>query len=164
MKLMIFFLSFIFFSLSLRGQQKVVPDFKLESINGEKVSLYELLKEGPVYLNFWAIWCAPCRAELKVLNQIYEQYKLKGLKLLAINIDSPKSMAKVKSFVASQKFSFDVLLDPNSEVFQKFNGKNLPYSLLINQKGEIVKIRNSYVPGDEKEIIKDWENILSKKN
>lgn len=162
MKNFVLLFCFILFFSDLIGQQKVVPDFRLESVNGGKVSLYELLKEGPVYLNFWAMWCAPCRAEMKVLNQIYEQYKFKGIKLLAINIDSPKSTAKVKSFVASQKFLFEVLLDPNSEVFQKFNGKNLPYSLLINQKGEIVKIRNSYVPGDEKDIIKDFESILKK--
>ncbi len=143
------------------GQSKALPDFKLESINGDKVTLSELLKTGAVYINFWALWCVPCRAELKALQLIHDKFEDRNVHIIAINIDSPKSSAKVKSFISSQKYSFLVLLDTNQEVFQKFNGTNLPYSLLIDRSGKIVKVRKSYIPGDEKEIIKDIESLLN---
>jgi peroxiredoxin len=159
MKRLLIFLSFILIT-NLYSQAKLIPDFKLETISGEKISLYELLKSGPVYINFWAMWCVPCRAELKALQQIYDEFKFRGVNVISINIDSPRSTSKVKSFIAGQKYTFPVLLDPNQEVFKKLNGYNLPYSLLIDRDGKLVKVRNSYLPGDEKEIKKDIESLL----
>jgi len=159
MKRLLIFLSFILIT-NLYSQPKLIPDFKLETISGEKISLYELLKSGPVYINFWAMWCVPCRAELKALQQIYDEFKFRGVNVISINIDSPRSTSKVKSFIAGQKYTFPVLLDPNQEVFKKLNGYNLPYSLLIDRDGKLVKVRNSYLPGDEKEIKKDIETLL----
>lgn len=151
---------FVLISSSIFSQSKSIPDFNLETVSGEKISLHQLLVKGPVYINFWALWCVPCRAELKALQTIYEQFKEKNVSIVAINIDSPKSSSKVKSFISGMKYTFPVLLDINQEVFQKFGGSNLPFSLLIDKDGKIVKVRNSFLPGDEKEIIKDIENIL----
>jgi len=159
MKRLLIFLSFILIT-NLYSQPKLIPDFKLETISGEKISLYELLKSGPVYINFWAMWCVPCRAELKAVQQIYDEFKFRGVNVISINIDSPRSTSKVKSFIAGQKYTFPVLLDPNQEVFKKLNGYNLPYSLLIDRDGKLVKVRNSYLPGDDKEIKKDIETLL----
>lgn len=145
------------------AQEKIIPDFKLESINGDRINFYDLLKTGPVYINFWALWCVPCRAELKALQSLYDTYKNKGFNIIAVNIDSPRSSSKVKSFISSQKYSFPVFLDQNQEIFQKLNGRSLPYSLLIDADGKIVKVRNSYLPGDEKEISKDIESVISRK-
>jgi peroxiredoxin len=153
-------LFFFLLLTNLFAQPKFIPDFKLETISGEKVSLYELLSSGPVYINFWAMWCVPCRAELKAIQQIYDEFKYKGVNIITINIDSPRSTSKVKSFVAGQRYTFPVLLDPNQEIFKKLNGYNLPYSLLIDRNGKVVKVRNSYLPGDEKEIVKDIQSIL----
>lgn len=150
----------LLFAASIYAQSKTLPDFKLESINGEKVSLHQLLQKGPVYLNFWALWCVPCRAELKALQSIYEQMKDKNVSIVAINIDSPRSSSKVKSFISGMKYSFQVLMDTNQEAFQKFGGSNLPFSLLIDKDGKIVKIRNSFLPGDEKEILKEIESVV----
>lgn len=159
MKQLYLILSFLFIT-NIYSQPKLIPDFRLESISGEKVSLYELLRTGPVYINFWAMWCVPCRAELKALQQIYDEFKYKGVNVISINIDTPRSTSKVKSFIAGQKYTFPVLLDPNQEVFKKLNGYNLPYSLLIDRDGKLVKVRNSYLPGDEREIKKDIQSLI----
>lgn len=153
-------LIFSFLIGSIYSQTRTLPDFSLESISGEKYSLYKLLDKGPVYINFWALWCVPCRAELKALQSIYEQLKNSNINIVAINIDSPRSSSKVKSFISSMKYTFSVLLDTNQEVFQKFGGSSLPYSILIDQNGKIVRLRNSFLPGDEKEILKEIENVL----
>ncbi|MFN4110666.1 MAG: TlpA disulfide reductase family protein [Ignavibacteria bacterium] len=163
MKKKLSFLFLIFWISSIYSQTGSLPDFSLESISGEKVSLHKLLEKGPVYINFWALWCVPCRAELKALQSIYEKLQNKNVSIVAINIDSPRSSSKVKSFISGMKYSFDVLLDINQEVFQKFGGSSLPYSILIDGSGKIVKVRNSFLPGDEKEILKDIEGVLSKK-
>lgn len=157
------FLIILFITQIAFAQEKNIPNFKLESINGDKINFYDLLKTGPVYINFWALWCVPCRAELKALQSLYDTNKNKGINIIAINIDLPRSSSKVKSFISAQKYSFPVFLDQNQEIFQKLNGRSLPYSLLIDADGKIVKVRNSYLPGDEKEISKDIEAIISQK-
>ncbi len=157
------FLIILFILQITYAQEKNIPDFKLESINGDRINFYDLLRTGPVYINFWALWCVPCRAELKALQSLHDTYKNKGINIIAVNIDLPRSSSKVKSFISSQKYSFPVFLDQNQEVFQKLNGKSLPFSLLIDTDGKIVKVRNSYLPGDEKEISKDIESLLSRK-
>jgi len=157
----LFFSLFFCFIITLNAQQTTI-NFSLETIEGDYVSLEQYLKEGPVYISFWALWCQPCRAELKVLQDIHKKFNKSGFNVVAINIDNTKSLAKVESFCSSQQFSFPVLLDPNSQVFRQFNGQALPYSLLINQQGEIVKIRTGYLPGDEKFIEEDIALLLNK--
>lgn len=57
------------------GLQKgaMAPDFTLETLTGEKVTLSDL-KGKKVILNFWATWCPPCRAEMPHLQTYYEDY------------------------------------------------------------------------------------------
>ena len=52
--------------------------------------------------------------------------------LFLVQQDSPKSTAKVRSYVASQGFTFPVVLDPNGQLLQKFNGQALPYSIMLD--------------------------------
>ena len=103
-------------------------------------------------INFWALWCEPCRAEMRHLNELYNKYKEKGFTLIGINQDSPKSVAKVRSYISSQKIDFPVAIDPNFEIFNRMNGQVLPYSLLIDRNGKIVYRQTGYVPGDEKKM------------
>jgi cytochrome c biogenesis protein CcmG, thiol:disulfide interchange protein DsbE len=154
----------LFFLIFAFGQESTTIDFTLNDINGEPVSLKDCLKTGPVYISFWALWCEPCKSELRVLQPLYETYKEKGITILAINCDTPKSLAKVKTYVATKKFSFLVLVDPDACVFEKLNGNNLPYTLLINKEGRIVKTRNRFLPGDKSDIEKDFIDILAPPN
>lgn len=129
---------------------QTVSEIKVQSLKNETIQLGKLYKNGPLLINFWALWCQPCKSELPHLNKLYEKYKDKGFSIIGLNQDSPKSVSKVKSFAASQSINFPVAVDPNFEIFNKFNGQVLPYSLLINKNGEIVYRHTGYVPGDEK--------------
>lgn len=130
-------------------------EFELQDLNGENVKLSALLQKGPVMISFWALWCIPCKEEMKIMNEMNKKLKDSGLVYIAINQDESKSSAKVKSYIESKNYDFPVLYDPDKNVFEKFGGQNLPYSLLLNKKGEIVKVYSGYVSGDEKHIEED---------
>jgi len=151
---------YLLISFQFSQAQNTSLNFSLEDLNGKNRMLSEFTDKGPVYINFWALWCQPCRAELKTMQAIYEKYSEKGFTLLAISIDTPRSLAKVKSFFSSQNFTMPCLLDPNSKVFEKLNGQSLPYSILIDKSGKIAKTRTGYLPGDEKFIEQDIVKIL----
>lgn len=88
------------------------PNLVVETLAGKKLALEELRSNGPTLVTFWALWCSPCKLELKQLQSLYEKYGSRGFTVLAINQDSPKSFAKVRSYVAAQGFTFPVGLDP----------------------------------------------------
>ena len=139
------------------------PDFKVQTLKGEQIQLKELYAKGPTLIAFWALWCEPCKIELKALKSLYRKYQGKGFSLLTINQDSPKSVAKVRAFVASQEIPFDVVLDPNGELLQSFNGQSVPYSLLYDTTGHVAAKHIGYKQGDEKQIENELQKLLSKK-
>lgn len=118
-------------------------------INNNDVSLLDLLDKGPVLISFWAIWCSPCKEEMKKLQTIYEKYKDKGFTYLAINQDNQKSISKVKAFINANNYTFPVILDPDKKIFEAYSGVGIPYSLLITPDKNIFSKHLGYVTGDE---------------
>jgi thiol-disulfide isomerase/thioredoxin len=60
-------------------------------------------KGKTVVVNFWATWCAPCRAEMPQLLAYGKRYEAKGVKLLVISADEPSDAAKVSAFLDAQR-------------------------------------------------------------
>jgi cytochrome c biogenesis protein CcmG/thiol:disulfide interchange protein DsbE len=144
------------------AQGKALKNLTLENLDGTRSTLSQYLERGPLYVSFWALWCEPCKLELRALKSFAKEHEDDPFTILAINQDSPKSLAKVKAYVKSQGYSFPVILDPNNQVFQALNGQNLPFSVLIDKSGKIVTTRTGYLAGDEKEIEKDILNLINK--
>lgn len=144
------------------AQSTSVSNLTFDELDGSTSKLSDYLRNGPVYLTFWALWCEPCKQELHALKSFAKDHADDPFTILAVNQDSPRSLAKVKAYVRSQAYPFPVILDPNTQVFQAFNGQNLPFSVLIDRNGKVVTTRTGYLPGDEKEIEKDILKLITK--
>lgn len=155
-----FILLSVFSILSSQEHQNLI----VQTIDGSESSLVDLISKGPVLVNFWALWCEPCKIEMKQLQFIYDRYKDRGFSILAINQDNQKSVSKVPSFISSQEYSFFVATDLEGEIAQQFNVQSIPLSLLFNKNGTIVYKALGYKPGDEKKIEEALENIFSIEN
>lgn len=142
------------------GQQ--APDFTLDDLDGNHVTLSEIVGGGPVYINFWATWCGPCKKEIPELIKLYDQYKDRGFKVLAISVDDSRTQGKVKSFVADRNMPFTILLDGNSEVFRrKYKGTGIPYGFLLDNEGKIVHSVRGYIPGIENTLESKMQPYLT---
>jgi peroxiredoxin len=139
---------------------RTAPEFKLESLDGNYISLKDELGDGPVLISFWATWCKPCVEEMSKYKDIYEDYKDKGFKILAISIDNERTVAKVKPFVRSKRYPFTVLLDTNSEVARKYYAQNVPYSVLLDKSGKIVYTHLGYMKGDELKMKNKLDELI----
>ena len=157
----------LLFSVNITAQEqqeqtgRSAPNFKLENVQGDYVSLKDELGDGPVLISFWATWCKPCIEEMTKYKDIYKDLKDKGLKVLAISIDDERTVAKVKPFVRSKNFPFPVLLDTNSEVARKYYAQNIPYSVLLDKSGNIVYTHLGYMKGDELKMKNKIEELIN---
>jgi cytochrome c biogenesis protein CcmG/thiol:disulfide interchange protein DsbE len=133
-----------------QAELPLAPSFSLKNLDGQRVALDDLLGRGPLLIDFWATWCKPCVKELPHLHDLYLKYRDRGFQVVAISEDSPRSLSKVKSFVAGNRYEFLVLLDENSTVQRKFNFRALPYTVLLDRDGHVIHSRMGYRPGDER--------------
>lgn len=158
----VLFLSLNLFSQSESSQSgRKAPNFKLLDLDGKYMELKGITGEGPVLISFWATWCKPCMEELAEFNKIYNDFKDKGFKLIAISTDNEKTVAKVKPYIKSKGFNFSVLLDTNSEVARKYYAQQMPYSVMLNKDGNIIYSHLGYMKGDEKKVRSLVEQQLS---
>lgn len=109
-------------------------DFTLSDINGKRVTLSDF-KGKNVYLNFFATWCPPCRAEMPDIEKVYQKYKAKNLVVLAVNLGEDSKT--VKDFFAKNNLSFNALLDSDKSVAQKYAISAIPVSIFIDKQGNI---------------------------
>ena len=110
------------------------PDFELQNLDGETVSLSEL-RGKPVLINFWKTTCPSCVSEMPYIQEIYEEWSDKRLVVLVINIG--ESSSKVEEFMQSYNLSFTVLLDTRQDVAQKYNFRYIPTTFFIDKDGII---------------------------
>jgi len=109
-------------------------DFTLSDLQGKSWSLKSL--QGKVVLvNFWATWCQPCRREMPDLDALYQRFKDQGFVILAI---SDEGAEKVKTFLAENKISYPILLDPGRKVNDLFRIGGIPKSFVYDRNGKLV--------------------------
>jgi len=117
---------------------KLAPSFELADVNGNKVSLSEY-KGKVILINFWATWCAPCKAEMPSLNNLFLAFKNDGFIVLAISVDS--SEKPVQSFLKGKSIALPVLMDKEQDVyFDLYGVLGLPTSFLIDRDGIITEL------------------------
>ena len=108
-------------------------NFTLTDLNGKQWNLRALAGQV-VLVNFWATWCPPCRKELPDLEALYQRFHSRGLVILAI---SDEEAAKVRPFVAQQKLTYPVLLDPGRKVNELFQVEGIPNSFVYGRDGKL---------------------------
>jgi len=112
----------------------LAPEFSLEAMNGETVSLTSL-RGRPVLLNFWASWCPPCRSEMPAMQELFAEFEDQGFTILAVNATNQDDLDEMKRFVEDNQLQFPILLDQTGSAANLYNVQSLPTSFFINQEG-----------------------------
>ncbi|MBF0569730.1 MAG: TlpA family protein disulfide reductase [Candidatus Omnitrophica bacterium] len=130
---------------------KPAPDFKLESVKGGTVPLRDIIKGKKAILFFWATWCPHCREQLSALNANKAKIDSEGIVVRLVNVGEDKS--KVEKFLKQKGYSFDVLLDVNSEASEIYQVVGSPTLVFIGSDGVIRDIEFGF-PDDYEQILK----------
>ena len=155
--LLIIFL--LLFNTSVNSGEKTIP-FSLKTFKNEVVPIDTLLQKGPVLITFWAMWCKNCKEELQALKRIKSEYPFNKISIVAVNIDTPRNLARARSYVATHRFNFLFCVDPNQKLLKLFNAWAIPFSILVGKEREIVFKHTAFVSGDERKIQKKIKEYL----
>jgi peroxiredoxin len=110
-------------------------DFTVESLLGDSESLNDY-RGKVIFLNFWATWCGPCRAEVGEIDALHETLKDEDFMIMALSIQEQKK--KVSKFMKSNEIDFPVYLDSDGEVAAMYGVTGIPTTYIIAPDGSIV--------------------------
>lgn len=110
------------------------PDFTLPQIDGQTLSL-RALRGQVVILNFWATWCAPCRAEMPALDRVYRDRRGNGVVVVGVN--QMETAAQVQRYLSQLSLSFPIVLDEQGEVGRSYRVHALPTTYFVDRAGII---------------------------
>lgn len=117
-------------------------DFTLTDQYGNTHTLSDY-KGKTVFLNFWATWCPPCRAEMPDIQKIYETYSTEGDDaLIVLGVAGPnqgreKSEEEIKQFLTDNGYTYPVLMDTTGEQFANYGVYSLPTTFMIDRDGNV---------------------------
>ncbi len=114
------------------------PDFTLVDLEGNQVSLSDF-RGKTVFVNFWATWCPPCRAEMPEIEAVYQEYKDRGVVVIGVDILEPEDV--VRQFVEQGGYSWTFVLDTSGEVAGNYEIAAIPTSLFIDREGIIQAVK-----------------------
>jgi thiol-disulfide isomerase/thioredoxin len=132
-------LSVLFLALPAFGALDVgkpAPPLDARLLDGQPYSL-QAERGKVVIVNFWATWCAPCRAEMPALDAYYRKHHAEGLDMLAVSMDDPGAEEKVRNVMRA--FAFPAALGPMSEFKGYQRIWRLPLTFVIGRDGTLVK-------------------------
>ena len=126
-----------------------VPHIALRDVDGRNHYLSDYIGQGVTVMSFWATWCLPCRQELDVLQKLYARHQGEGLRVLAIAVDGPESVARVRPFAKQSGWQFPVLVDRDTRVARLYNPqKKMPMLRIFDRDGRIVYTHTTFQPGE----------------
>jgi peroxiredoxin len=127
-------------------KEGAAPDFTLKSATGENLRLSEHRGEV-VMINFWASWCGPCRQEMPLLDELYNQYHPLGFTILGVNVEEDST--KARQMLKDSPVTFPVLFDNKSTVSKLYDVVAMPSTVLVDRDGNVRYLHQGYKPGYE---------------
>ncbi len=115
----------------------LAPNFNLQTPDGAEVELASL-RGKPVFLNFWATWCGPCKTEMPEIQRLHERAGDR-IQVLAINLD--ETAKEIEPFFKELKLTFPTVIDKGKKVANGYRLLGVPASIVIDKDGIVQDIR-----------------------
>ncbi len=140
-----------------RVGDKISLDGELLTVDGRRVNLKDY-RGKVVFLNFWATWCGPCRAEMPSMADLHTRLGDRGLAVLAVTDEDSET---VQSFLEDEPYPFTVLLDPKGKLFGDLQVRALPTTYVIDSAGVIVIEHQGGFLWNSPKMLDQFQRLLS---
>jgi len=142
--------------------QQDFPSVKLKNTAGKTIDFADLIREAKdttLVFSFWATWCIPCITELDNISDEYkEKQSSMNFKFYGISIDDSRTTKRVKPFIQGKGWTFEVMMDVNSELKRALNITDVPHVLIIKDS-KIVYRHTGYIAGEEDNLFDEIKKL-----
>ena len=112
------------------------PPLELETLEGSTLSVAQL-RGAPVLVNFWATWCAPCRAETAVKNRLAQEFNGRA-HVVGVNLTNSESGVQVvRDYAREWGISYPVLLDHSGRAAASYGVRGTPTTVVLDADGAV---------------------------
>jgi thiol-disulfide isomerase/thioredoxin len=134
--------------------------FMLKDEDGKIIDI-SALHNKVVFINFWASWCPPCRAEFPSVQKLYDQYKTNpDMVFLTVNLDDNKTLGR--SYLKEKGFTVPFLVPAGNIPAVLYSG-SLPTTVVIDKKGEIRLHHKGLADYSKDSFYKQIDELLKQK-
>lgn len=126
--------------MSALARGNLSPGFNYESVDGSMVDLADLQGKN-VYIDVWATWCGPCKAEIPHLKKLESEYHGQNIEFVSVSVDVQKDKQKWKDMIAEKELGGVQVITENgwdSPFIEDYVIKGIPRFILLDDKGNIV--------------------------
>ena len=119
---------------------ETLPEFILNDVGGDPRNIREWADQ-PLLINFWATWCAPCRREIPLLQQLHTEKSITGIQVIGVAIDN---LSDVQAFLGEFGVSYPNLVGEADAIEASalfgIDNLGLPFSVLVAADGNILTV------------------------
>ncbi|MGH9788207.1 MAG: redoxin domain-containing protein [Candidatus Acidiferrales bacterium] len=128
----------------IQSRHERAPAFSLPATNGEMISL-DAHRGRWVLLNFWTVWCDPCRAEIPSLKKWAQEL---GPELVVIGVNIDESADDVKKFVQDEQLPYTVVLAGGfrEPIAERYNIGGIPLNIVVSPEGWVTYVEYGFGP------------------
>ncbi len=110
-------------------------NFTIKNLSGNRF-LFEQYKGKVVFINLWATWCGPCRAEMAGIQKLFSSVASDSISFVMLSLDRDTDQEKVVKYVNTKGFTFPVYL-PSGRLTQQLTVPSIPTTFVIGRDGKI---------------------------
>ena len=111
--------------------------FTIKDLEGNRVQL-EQFKGKVIFLNLWATWCGPCRAEMPGIQNLYSKVDHEKIIFIMLSIDQDNDKSKIVDFLRKREFTFPSY-QPSGYLPEQLQIPSIPTTFIISKEGKIVR-------------------------
>lgn len=137
-------------------EPQAAAPIKLKDLQGKTFDL-NANKGKVVFVNFFATWCGPCRAEFPEVTKLHEKYQKQDVRVVSLSVDDDRTRSRVRAFAEAYKAKHPVLTGTEAEIekiARGYNVRNIPTNVLIGRDGNIKAI---WIGFRGEEDMKNWQ-------
>lgn len=132
------------------------PEISAKLLDSTEVFQVSNKRGKTIIVNFWATWCAPCKAEMPALQAYLDKHQAEGLEVLTISMDDAKDLPAVRKI--AQQYSFQMALKADANIKSLGRIWRMPTTFVIDKDGILRK--NGHV-GDAEISLPELESLVT---